>query len=107
MNNSDLHACVVTYTFQVHRFGKQFNRDGKVPEAKLGVEFHSVHVELDPTLLDRLDIIKKIPSLSRQSSSPDSFDKDSRSLYLPMSNANLVCVCMCICLYTCMYVCIL
>ena len=35
-------------TSQLHRFGKQF-RDGSVPEAKLGVELHSVHVELDPT----------------------------------------------------------
>lgn len=74
---------------QVHRFGRQFS-DGKVPEAKLVVELHSVHVELDPTLLDRLNVINKLPSFSRQSSSPDSFEKDARSLYLPMSNANMV-----------------
>ena len=86
-------------TPQLHRFGKQF-RDGRVPEAKLGVELHSVHVELDPTLLDRLNIISKIPSFSRQSSHYDSLEKDARSLYLPMSNIAMVSL-------SCVYICVL
>ena len=83
---------------QLHRFGKQF-RDGRVPEAKL----ESVHVELDPTLLDRLNIISKISSFSRQSSHCDSLEKDAHSLYLPMNNIAMVSLS---CVYICVYVCI-
>ena len=98
-------ACSLSYivTPQLHRFGKQF-RDGRVPEAKLGVELHSVHVELDPTLLYRLNIISKIPSFSHQSSHCDSLEKDARSLYLPMSSITMVSLsCVYICVYVCVY----
>ena len=61
-----------------------------MPEAKLSVVLHSVHIEIDPTLLERLNFLNNLPSFNRQSSNSNSFEKDARSLYLPMSNIQMV-----------------
>ena len=63
-----------------------------MPEAKLSVVLHSVHIEIDPTLLERVNFLNNLPSFSRQSSNLNSFENEARSLYLPMSNIQMVSV---------------
>ncbi|XP_065883382.1 autophagy-related protein 2 homolog B-like isoform X2 [Dysidea avara] len=74
------------YKKKYHRFGKQL---GGMPEAKLSVVLHSVHIEIDPTLLERVNFLNNLPSFSRQSSNLNSFENEARSLYLPMSNIQM------------------